>query len=72
MDSQISAKTHKIKFDHVFLLQLDQINQASAQVRRTLDEVAEVSDYVSARIDEIPDEYREQVIDGVNSFFDVS
>ena len=41
------------------------------QIARILDGVPEVSDYLSARIDEIPDEYRAQIGDGIVSLLEI-
>ena len=40
------------------------------QIARILDEVPEVSDYLSERIDEIPDEYRAQIGEGIVSLLE--
>ena len=40
------------------------------QISRILDGVPEVSDYLKARIDEVPDEYRAKIGDGIVSILE--
>ena len=49
---------------------LEHIPTVKIQISRILDGVPEVSDYLKARIDEVPDEYRAKIGDGIVSILE--
>ena len=53
------------------ILFVEHIPTAQVQIAKILDGVPEVSDYISERIDEIPDEYRAQIGDGIVSLLEI-
>jgi len=67
-----SADTFYDEFlDSSALYLKEHIPKVQTQIARILDGVPEVSDYLSARIDEIPDEYRAQLGDGILSLMEI-
>jgi len=57
--------------DYVVPILKEHIPTAQVQIAKILDGVPEVSDYISERIDDIPDEYRAQIGDGIVSLLEI-
>merc|ERR1712110_1228795 len=57
--------------DYVVPILKEHIPTAQVQIAKILDGVPEVSNYISERIDDIPDEYRAQIGDGIVSLLEI-